>query len=118
MSEDKMKLLEKLILYGKIEKDLKIGNFVFTVKTMSDEENRELYSNMVESENKIERSLKIRKELIARSITKINGIEVSYEDIVNIISKWQFSLVEKIIDFINDISKEQSSFLSGEEIKN
>ncbi len=71
--------IEDLLMLGYLSKAVTIGNFVFKLKTLTNEEKVSAYTSIPKlAENTVETASKLRDVLLARAISSVNGSPLEY----------------------------------------
>jgi len=118
-----LKGLENLIFLGANTKDVSIGDFVFTISTLTSKEQDVVFKNAIKL-NEQERIFFFKKGITAISIKKINGKllssyfeEDSFESRLDLISSMQQSVLDIIFSEIEQLTNESSKLLTAENLK-
>ena len=129
-------LLNELIFLGKVKNEVKIDKFSFVIKTLTEEETREILERLMRIPEE-KRLICVKSMTLAKSVESINGL--SFDDIARervkdsgkkvddasveitkneIILLLQSTVANKLFDSYNDLLEESRKLVGGEEIKN
>ena len=122
-------LLEKLIFMGKNERVVEIGEVRFTMSSLTEKQNRTLLEKIF-GLSEAERLAQSKGIAVASSILKINefdletvigGIEegeTPFDKKIALISKMQFSIVNKLYEAFESINSNVDTGEATENLKN
>jgi hypothetical protein len=121
------KSLEKLIFIGRNVKTLELGGHKFEVSTLTNKENNEVLSKMIEVGEGISLFM-VRVFTLANALRTVDGVELdkipvdgefgsSYLKRLTIVDNFQFALVEKLYGLYEEAVKEANEVIYGEAIK-
>ena len=115
--------LEDLVFLGANTKDLKIGDFTFTIGTLSAKEQDDIFKSALKMPEE-ERLVFFKKGIISFGIKKINGKAFSFyldedslEDRLSIIMSLQQSIYDLLFTEIEKLTDESSKLLTVENLK-
>jgi hypothetical protein len=118
-----LKGLEDLIFLGSSSRDVNIGNFSFTLATLSSREQEVVFKNALKVPEQ-ERLLLFKRGMLALSLKKINGkkIETYFEDDSfdsrnNLIGNLQQSVFDILFSEFEKLTEETSKILTAENLK-
>lgn len=115
--------LEDLIFLGASTKDVILGTFTFSLATITAKEQEQVfkYSLLL---NEAERVLFFKKGVLALSIKKINGRNLSsyleedtFQARISVIESMQQSVYDKLFAELDEITTEAGKLLTAENIK-
>jgi hypothetical protein len=122
-------LLEKLIFMGKNERVVEIGEVKFTMSSLTEKQNRTLLEKIF-GLSEAERLAQSKGIAVASSILKINefdletvigGVEegeTTFDKKIALISKMQFSIVNKLYEAFESINSNVDTGEATENLKN
>lgn len=126
--------LRQLVLQGRVEEDVEVSDFIFTMRTLTSRENGDAAAVLGLASNELQRIGMIRNAILARSIQKVNGVplEAIYEGAdadkltavikkEKIIGDWQQTLVTELMLKYDDLLKRSQEIFTPEaeqELKN
>ena len=118
-----LKGLEDLVFLGAATKKLDIGNFSFTLKTLTSGEQERIFKEALYF-REAERVLFFKKASVAMSILKINEKplslylkEDSFDERLKIVDSLQSSVFEMIFESLNTLINESKDLLKVENLK-
>jgi hypothetical protein len=118
-----LKGLEDLVFLGANVKEIRIGDFAFTIGTLSAKEQDDIFRTAIKMPEE-ERLVFFKKGIICFGIKKINGKEFSFyleedslEDRLNIIMSLQQSVYDLLFSEIEKLTDESSKLLTVENLK-
>jgi hypothetical protein len=118
-----LKGLENLIFLGRNWKDVEIGDYTFTVSTITSKEQDLIFKKALEL-SESDRSLFFKQALLASSLKKINGkpIELyleegSFEEKLELVGQLQVSVSNYLMSHIEQITAEAGNLLKVENLK-
>jgi hypothetical protein len=111
------KRIEMLANIGRLTKDVKIGEYTYSLRTLKSKETREAAMASFSSvETQLEASYEVRRQQLARSIYQIDGHSV--EEIIEskemsaklaLIDEWEELVVNKLFEEFNNLKNEAQS---------
>lgn len=110
--------LDSLIKLGVVERDIKIGNTIFTMRTLTEEERLSVELS-IDSRitDEFQRILQAKIPFLVKSIVKINGKPISadkQEYLKTVLSKMQGSLVDMLfIEYVNLVNDQKTLLNEG-----
>lgn len=118
-----LKGLEDLIFLGANVKDIKLGNFTFTISTLTAKEQDEIFRAAIRLPEE-ERLVFFKKGILALSIKKINGRdfssyleEDSFQSRLDVVIGLQQSVFDLLFAEIEKLTDEASKLLTVENLK-
>jgi len=118
-----LKGLEELIFLGASTKEVRLGDFSFTIGTLSTREQDEIFKESIKLPE-VERVFFFKKAILALSIKKINGKNISsYVEEDNITSRLSIvmNLQQSVFDYlfseVDKLTEETSKSLTEENLK-
>lgn len=119
--------LRKLIFLGRIEQTYVIAGYSFTIKTLTNQEQDDVWFSLsfVDGGNKI---LVIKRPILSRAIVSVNGRSLDtlyegadYKDLTEqqrtskVVASWQDALIDKIYEHYSDlVQRSKKSFEPAE----
>lgn len=118
-----LKGLEDLIFLGANNRSITLGDFTFTLSTLSTKEQEVVFKNALKFSEQ-ERLILFKRGMLALSIKKINGKllssyfeEDSYEERMNLISGMQQSVFDLLFSELEKLTEESSKLLTADNLK-
>ncbi len=118
-----LKGLEDLIFLGASTRDVQIGDFTFTLGTLSAREQDEIFREAIKLPE-TERVFFFKKAILACSIKKINGKNMSsyIDDVdinsrINIVMSLQQSVFDYLFSEVDKLTEETSKSLTEDNLK-
>lgn len=118
-----LKGLEDLIFLGASTRDVQIGDFTFTLGTLSAREQDEIFREAIKLPE-TERVFFFKKAILACSIKKINGKnmssyidEVDVSSKINIVMSLQQSVFDYLFSEVDKLTEETSKSLTEDNLK-
>lgn len=118
-----LKGLEDLIFLGANTREVKLGDFIFTISTLNAREQEEIFKVAIKFPEQ-ERVMFFKKGILSFSIKKINGKnlsayldEDSFEGRLNLIMSMQQSVYDILFSEIEKLTDESSKLLTAENLK-
>ena len=118
-----LKGLENLIFLGANTKDIELGDYTFTITTISAKEQELIFKAALDLSEK-ERLLFFKKGILATSIKKINGRhlatyleEDSFEARLDLVGSIQQSVFDFLFNELEKITNEAGKLLTAENLK-
>jgi hypothetical protein len=115
--------LENLIFLGANTKDVHLGDFTFTLTTISAREQEVIFKNALDIPEQ-QRVLFFKKGVLASSIKKINGKalsvyleEDSFEARLDLVESLQQSVFDLLFKQLDEITSEAEKLLTAENLK-
>jgi hypothetical protein len=115
--------LEDLIFLGANNRNVVLGDFTFTLSTLSTKEQEIVFKNALRVPEQ-ERLILFKRGMLALSIKKINGKllssyfeEDSYEERMNLILGMQQSVFDLLFSELEKLTDESSKLLTAENLK-
>jgi hypothetical protein len=118
-----LKGLEDLIFLGANTKEVKLGDFTFSISTLNAKEQEEIFKAAIKLPDE-ERLIFFKKGILCFSIKKINGkslgaylSEDSFEERLNIVMSMQQSVYDILFSEVEKLTDESSKLLTAENLK-
>ncbi len=118
-----LKGLEDLIFLGASNREISLGDFTFTLSTLSTKEQETVFKNALKVPEQ-ERLILFKRGMLSLSIKKINGKllssyleEDSYEERMNLISGIQQSVFDLLFSELEKLTEESSKLLTADNLK-
>jgi hypothetical protein len=118
-----LKGLEDLIFLGANTREIKLGDFTFTISTLNAREQEEIFKAAIRVPEQ-ERVMFFKKGILSLSIKKINGKnlsayldEDSFQERLNLIMNMQQSVYDLLFSEIEKLTEESSKLLTAENLK-
>jgi hypothetical protein len=111
--------LEKLIKFGVIERDIKIGSFSITMRTLTDDERDSIMRSVPPTVTDSTEQVRLwRKPTLARAIVRINSVDFSREEdkqkLENILGKLQGVILDKLfMEYLQMLNDQMALMESG-----
>jgi len=111
--------LEKLIKFGVIERDIKIGPFSITMRTLTDDERDSIMRSVPPTVTDSTEQVRLwRKPTLARAIVRINSVDFSREEdkqkLENILGKLQGVILDKLfMEYLQMLNDQMTLMESG-----
>lgn len=122
-SPRELKGLENLVFLGANTKDVKLGDFTFTISTLTAKEQEEIFKAAIKLPD-AERLIFFKKGILSFSIKKINQKnlssyleEDSFEERLSLVMSMQQSVYDLLFSEIEKLTDESSKLLTAENLK-
>jgi hypothetical protein len=118
-----LKGLENLIFLGRNTRDVEVGDYVFTISTISSKEQDVIFKKALELSEE-DRSIFFKKALLASSLRKINGKSIelyleegSFEEKLELVGELQITVFDFLMFHFEEITSEAVKLLKVENLK-
>ena len=118
-----LKGLEDLIFLGSSTRDVQLGDFTFTLGTLSAREQDEIFRESIRLPE-VERVFFFKKAILACSIKKINGknmssyiVESDITSKINLVMSLQQSVFDYLFSEVDKLTEETSKSLTEDNLK-
>lgn len=118
--------LDNLFMLGYLEEEVKIGDFVFKFKTLSNAENEAVATFLSKGQGGTEDLFITQNVILAHAIISVNGNPLEelsdvegtlIEQRVNVLKRLQTPVVTKLMNFYGELTQQVREEISEEDLK-